>query len=941
MRNALLVAAVIAAAALLRLAPAHGAAIKVADSAYHRYEWRANTFTYSSQEEPAVDVDAEGNFVVVWSSRRQQNGRYGIYAQRFTPRGVALGSETCVNLWTQSHQTAPSVAADPRGGVWIAWRSHGQDAHRGAIIARVFDRGFNGGSEIAVNQKTAGDQSNPVVVASPDGRVLVLWTSAVGREPTRTCGRMFDADGRPRGDEFRVSDADGRSESIASAAFNGDGGFAVVFAVSDQQRNPAGIVMQRFDADGKRLGSPINVCGPTKKSQIEPSIAAGGDGYVVSWLDAESDGSGYGVLARRFSAAGEPLGDPFVVNSAKRGTQNAAAIAAAGDRRFAIVWNSADGDETGLFAQLFSPDGARIGNEFRLNKHTTGSQEMRAAAGTRRAVFGRDGSLLAVWCGDAGLGDKSSVNVSLLSPNEITLGTLKQGVTESMKPASIVVATAGGPEPHEPPTFDPKDIAALDDEGGVITGDDFGFLAISHTGWTPPDPHMAVGPAHVVVMTNGAIAAFTKEGVKTFQQKIEGAGGFWGSVGATNFIFDPEVLYDELSGRFFAMAAEGRAAGRSFVLIAVSDDSDPNGNWHKYRLETTALAGDLFDSPNIGVDRDVVYVTGDGFGKGRNYPVFTFDKASMLAGDPIKVSRSTTLPTSTQSAGIPPVSFDDPPALYMIEHQEFEVSTQVRLIALTDPLGTPKFTNFMLTVAAYRRPGRPVQKGTSAGPTTFDTRFWSTAYRQGSLWATHHINSNPVAARWYEIRMNGWPASGQDPQLIQFGTINPGSGIHTYFTSITVDSDNNAAMTFSRSSTDEFISMATTFRRGSDSLGTMRPSVIQQTSVGPYTRSRWGDYSAVNVDPLQRGLFWAHHEFAINNSWRTWVAAFGPANQQGDVNCDGSLDLRDVEPFILALLDPAEYEKQFPDCEIDRADMNADGSVDLVDVEPFVEALSK
>lgn len=937
MRNTL----IIAAAALLCLSSARGAAIKIADGGFHRYEWRANTFTYSSQEEPAVDVDAEGNFVVVWSSRRQQGGRYGIYAQRFTPRGVALGSETCVNLWTQSHQAMPSVAADARGGVWIAWRSHGQDAHRGAIIARRFDREFHGGSEIAVNQKTAGDQFNPVAAAAPNGRVLVLWTSAVGRNPARIRGRMFEADGRPRGDEFQVSEAKGRSESIASAAFTADGGFAVVFAVADKQHNPAGIVMQRFDADAKRLGGPINVCGSTKKSQIEPCIAAVGEGYVVCWLDARSDGGGYGVLARRFTAAGAPLGDPFVVNTQKQGTQNAAAIATAGKRRFAIVWNSADGNETGLFAQSFGLDGTRIGGAFRLNKHTVGLQEMRAAAGTRRAVFGRDGSLLAVWSGDAGLADKTSVNVSMLSPTEITLGNHEQGVTESMTPASIVIATAGGPEPHEPPTFDPKDIVALDDEGGVIAGHDFGFLAISNTGWTPPDPHMAVGPGHVVVMTNGAIAAFTKEGVKTFQEKIEGAGGFWGSVGATNFIFDPEVLYDELSGRFFAMAAEGRAAGRSFALIAVSDDSDPNGNWHKYRFETTALAGDLFDSPNIGVDRDVVYITGDGFGNGRNYPVFTLDKASMLAGDPIKTSRATTLPTSTQSAGIPPVSFDDPPALYMIEHQEFEVSTQVRLIALSDPLGAPTFTNFMLTVPAYRRPGRPVQKGTSAGPTTFDTRFWAAAYRNGSLWATHHINSNPVAARWYEIRMNGWPDSGKDPQLVQSGTINPGSGVHTYFTSITVDSDNTAAMTFARSSVDEFISMATTFRRATDPLGTMRPSVIQQTNVGPYTGSRWGDYSAVNVDPLQRGLFWAHHEFAINNSWRTWVAAFGPESGQGDVNCDGSLDLRDVEPFVLALLSPAEYEKQFPDCEIERADMNADGSVDLVDVGPFVEALIK
>ena len=66
-----------------------------------------------------------------------------------------------------------------------------------------------------------------------------------------------------------------------------------------------------------------------------------------------------------------------------------------------------------------------------------------------------------------------------------------------------------------------------------------GFPGINNTGWIPPDPHMAVGPQHVVVMTNGAIAFFTKTGTFQFQDQIEGAGGFWGSLGATGFVFDP------------------------------------------------------------------------------------------------------------------------------------------------------------------------------------------------------------------------------------------------------------------------------------------------------------------------------------------------------------------------------------------------------------------
>lgn len=65
----------------------------------------------------------------------------------------------------------------------------------------------------------------------------------------------------------------------------------------------------------------------------------------------------------------------------------------------------------------------------------------------------------------------------------------------------------------------------------------------------------------------------------------------------------------------------------------------------------------------------------------------------------------------------------------------------------------------------------------------------------------------------------------------------------------------------------------------------------------------------------------------------------GEGSDKGDLNCDGSVDLLDVGPFITALLDPGEYEKQYPDCDINNADINEDGSIDLTDVEPFIELL--
>lgn len=424
-------------------------------------------------------------------------------------------------------------------------------------------------------------------------------------------------------------------------------------------------------------------------------------------------------------------------------------------------------------------------------------------------------------------------------------------------------------------------------------------------------------------MTNGAIAFFQKDGTKTFQDEIEDSFGFWGSVGATGFVFDPEVLYDELTGRFFAMAAEAYAPGnRSYVLIAVSDDSNPNGTWYKYRLETTGLAGNLFDSPNIGVTDDAVVVTGDGFGIGSNYPVYIFDKASMLAGSPPAITKSFTLTTSTQSAGIPPVSFDNPPALYLIEHREQASNTSVRLIAIRDLLTTPVVSEYSLGVPTYGRPENPPQLGTSVRPTAFDARFWSVAYRNGSLWATHHINSDRVLARWYEVSMNGWPTSGNNPTLVQSGNVDLGATVRTYFSSITVADDGSAAVCYARSSPTEYISMGLVYRLPCDPLGTMRAPITLAESNAPYQTSRWGDYSAVEVDPVDGRTFWAHHEYNINGSWRTWVASVDPERCfcEADLNEDGTTDTLDFLVFLnrYAAGDPL-------------ADLNGDTKVDTLD----------
>jgi hypothetical protein len=420
----------------------------------------------------------------------------------------------------------------------------------------------------------------------------------------------------------------------------------------------------------------------------------------------------------------------------------------------------------------------------------------------------------------------------------------------------------------QPPTYDANhgSPSPVDMRG---TTSDFGFPGVNFTGWTPPDTICAAGPNHVIVIVNGAIAFFEKDGTKDFQMKIEDSDGFWGEVGATHFVFDPEVIYDPHSNRFMAIAAERAPGSLSYFLLAVSDDSDPNGNWYKYRIDVTGLAGGDIDSDNIGVDGQAVYLSADFFTGGEKYLVYILEKEPLLSGT-IGITRSMLI-TGSQSYGIP-VIHGDAPAMYMIEHFENPTNTIVRLHAITDPLGTPQRVTYDLSVPAYSPPENPPQKGTSSRPETFDSRFWSCVWWNGSLWATHHQGTTRVMARWYEIKTNDWPVSGT-PTLYQSGDIDPGPDVRTFFTAISPNGYGDAAMCFARSSPTEYISMSRCMRLSTDPLGTMREVVFVHNSTAGCTSGRWGDYSGVSCDPSDNRTFWMHGEYAPTaDTWNTWIS---------------------------------------------------------------------
>jgi hypothetical protein len=73
----------------------------------------------------------------------------------------------------------------------------------------------------------------------------------------------------------------------------------------------------------------------------------------------------------------------------------------------------------------------------------------------------------------------------------------------------------------------------------------------------------------------------------------------------------------------------------------------------------------------------------------------------------------------------------------------------------------------------------------------------------------------------------------------------------------------------------------------------------------------------------------------------TYFARWGcpPGFSLADLNCDGAVDTYDIDPFVIALVDPPLYASAFPDCYREAADCNGDGAVNVFDIDPFVEVL--
>ncbi len=424
-------------------------------------------------------------------------------------------------------------------------------------------------------------------------------------------------------------------------------------------------------------------------------------------------------------------------------------------------------------------------------------------------------------------------------------------------------------------------------------------------GYFPPDPNGDVGPNHYVQAVNIAIGVFDKTGAlvstSTFDDLFDGTG----TPCDNNNRGDPIALYDGLADRWLVsdMAWSPGYTAPSYECIAVSKTADPVlGGWWLYALRTGETV--LDDYPKLGVWSDGYYLSSNMMTPFSyiftGVRVWALPREPMLRGLPITpisfdlpCSREPcafSLLPSTLRGALPPsgapdffASIDQPDQLHLWKfHADWAnpgASTFTGPVNLTvTPFVMPCDAANLLACVPTRSGERLDALG--------DRLMMPLQYRNlggiESLWVNHTIAGSsapntPTWIRWYEIRN-----PNAAPSIHQEGNWQPDSN-YRWMGSLAVNRLGDMALGYSVAGSTLNPAIRYAGRLGTDPLGTLgqgETSLVEGTGAQSGDRNRWGDYSAMMVDPVDDCTFWYTNEYytTIGLNWQTRIGAFRSPN---------------------------------------------------------------
>jgi hypothetical protein len=139
-------------------------------------EFRVNTTTAGDQARPSVASERlSGNEVIAWQSQQEGND-WDIHAQLYG--AGAEGSEFRVNTTTAGAQTEPALAMDAGGNFLVTWTSFGAATGLDVMSQLFSASGDPREAEFGINNTLEGDQQHATPAIGLLGQAIVVWSGA-------------------------------------------------------------------------------------------------------------------------------------------------------------------------------------------------------------------------------------------------------------------------------------------------------------------------------------------------------------------------------------------------------------------------------------------------------------------------------------------------------------------------------------------------------------------------------------------------------------------------------------------------------------------------------------------------------------------------------------------------------------------------------------------
>jgi hypothetical protein len=450
----------------------------------------------------------------------------------------------------------------------------------------------------------------------------------------------------------------------------------------------------------------------------------------------------------------------------------------------------------------------------------------------------------------------------------------------------------------------------------------------------PPDPVGDVGPNNYIEMVNLVFGVYDKQG-NLLLGPVD-TGTLWSNFpvpDCQDASGDPIVLYDQFVDRWlltqFTTSGLDDPTKPFWNCVAISTTGDPTGSYYRYAFQTANFQ--FFpDYPKYGVWTDSYVLTTREFGPTIEYGigVYALEKNKMVNGDP--KARAVSFFLDGNNPDILPLVGDGLLPADIDGKQKPKTETAIPIVGTqdddaTDYGGTFDALNVWELLVKWRStPTASLTLKTQLPTAAFDSIFpcgpdsrdclpqpgitnsaqyldilsyrqrptWRLAYRSfkdyETLVTNQSVEARPGVAgvRWYEIRRTNGSYS-----LIQQGTYAPDDGVHRWMGSVAQDKKGNMALGFSVvNGTSVYPGIRYTGRLAGDPAGQLNLGeaiVINGTGVQTTTNSRWGDYTSLNVDPVDDCTFWYVNEYysvsgvplpappgGDTRPWKTRIASF-------------------------------------------------------------------